>query len=110
MHSVMSDEHALKLRACTLLVDALVAAGDGPDTLDKDALRLAFGRVVQDRLIQVAVVDGKVQVDPTPFLYGSLDLLRRLVITLAERADVDTFDVIADLRQQITDWTDAASS
>ncbi len=110
---MMNDDHARKLRACTVLVDALVAAGDGrtPDTLPRDSLALALESVVSDGLVRFERgPDGKVQVDLMPILYGSLDLLMWLVRTLAQHADVDTFDVIADLRQQIADWTDAAAS
>lgn len=102
----LNDDHAKKLAACNVLVDALVAAGDAETTIDRDAVRMTFARVLDDQIVTATrTADGYFQLDLTPLLYGSLDLLTWLVRTLADHADVEPMAVITDLRQQVHDWT-----
>lgn len=102
----LNDDHAKKLAACNVLVDALVAAGDARTTIDRDAVRMTFARVLDDQIVTATrTADGYFQLDLTPLLYGSLDLLTWLVRTLADHADVEPMAVIINLRDQVHDWT-----
>ena len=101
----MLDPDRARHRVEHLLVDSIVAAGEGATMAEDD--REALHTVMADVGQAVAVrIDerGDVQVDVTPFVYASLNLMSWLIDTLADHAHVTRFDVITDLRQAVRDW------
>lgn len=103
----LDDAHARKLRTCNMLIDTLVAAGDGAaaETMDREAMELAMSRALSDGAIVAGWSDeGELQVDATALIFASLDLMMWLTRTLARYADVEPLDVLTDLRQLVSDW------